>query len=438
MRGNELLDKMELVDAAYVEAADAVSEDGVAKKITTENSVMEKTSTETVMSADVVSREATSTAAVPKKKKTGWIKWVAAAACVSLAVLAGFAGNSLLRAQKEPQTVIGGIPREYKNANVLGSESAIIWPWEYQTISEQYTALKLGEKEYNSGGRAIDASLLGEVIGDYEVTGYDIYTEKEYRLSTEVCRIKGIAEELMVAVKLGEEFVVFKYREYDPPATFGDVLDNYSLPETIHFERFTVYESHTDMGHYCLEKDGGIWEILSACRDAKFVGDDAWGYDEGKYISFTATSEALGVYKKVFYVTADGYVKTNIFDWGYIFEIGEEAAGQIIAYATENSEEAESEPYTYSLAGTLVEITDGYILIDDSVLCTDPNDGMVFLVPTDDLRISRCIDFGGIGVGDIVVVYFNGSIDADAGNVVEGAYSLSEGILYDGGVAVPE
>ncbi|MBQ8814725.1 MAG: hypothetical protein IJZ85_09545 [Lachnospiraceae bacterium] len=402
MRGNELLDKMELVDDAYVEAAGNVS-----------------------------------AAAVPKKKKAGWIKWVAVAACVSLVVLAGFAGASRFRSQN-PQTIIGGILREYKNAGVMDSETAIIWPWEYQTISEQYTVLELNGKSFNSGGREINESLLGESIGIGEVVGYDIYTDKEYRMSAEVRRISGISEQLMVAVKLGDEFCVFKYHEYDPPTTFGEVLDNYSLPETLRFERFTVYEGHTDQGHYRLKDDGGIWEILNTCRDAKFVGDDAWGYDEGKYISFTSTSEALGVYKKVFYVTADGYVKTNIFEWGYIFEIGEEAADQIITYAKENSEEAQSEPYTYTLAGTLTEIVDGYILIDDSVLCTDPEDGMVFRVPTDDLRISRCIDFGGIGVGDIVVVYFNGSIDVDAGNVVEGAYSLSEGILADGGVAVPE
>ena len=54
------------------------------------------------------------------------------------------------------------------------------------------------------------------------------------------------------------------------------------------------------------------------------------------------------------------------------------------------------------------------------------------------LRISRCIDFGGIGVGDIVVVYFTRNIDTDAGNVAEGAFSLSKGTISDGGVSIPE
>ncbi|MBQ1208712.1 MAG: hypothetical protein IIX65_09295, partial [Lachnospiraceae bacterium] len=74
----------------------------------------------------------------------------------------------------------------------------------------------------------------------------------------------------------------------------------------------------------------------------------------------------------------------------------------------------------------------------DSVLCKNPKDGMVFKVSTDDLRIRRCVEFGGISVGDIVVVDFKGEIKVDAGNLVEGAYSLSEGYLHDGFVAVPE
>ena len=130
-------------------------------------------------------------------------------------------------------------------------------------------------------------------------------------------------------------------------------------------------------------------------------------------------------------ITEDGYIWTNIFDYAYIFRIGQEAADQIISYAVENGTESETEPYNASLAGTLTEITDGYVLIDDTVLCSDENDGMTFKVYLNDLRISRWIDVGEISVGDIVVVYFTGNIDTDAGNVVEGAFSLSKGTISD-------
>ena len=107
-------------------------------------------------------------------------------------------------------------------------------------------------------------------------------------------------------------------------------------------------------------------------------------------------------------MTADGYIRTNIFDYAYIFRIGEEAAEDIISYAKKNGVETEAEPYAYTLAGTITDIADGYIYLDDSIMCVDENDGMVFKIPMDDIRISRCIDYAKMGVGDVVLVYYSG------------------------------
>ncbi len=398
MRGNELLDKMELVDAAYVEAADA---EPMAVK--------------------------------PKKRRTLWLKWGAAAACVSLLILAGMMAH-----QKDApsQISLGGIAREYKNTNITASELAIEWPWEYRTVSEQYTTLVLNGEEF-SGGRAIDASLIGDALGSYDVEGYDAYADQVHHMAAEVYQIKGISEDKNVAVKLDEGFYVFRRGGYAPPADFGEVLDDYSLAQTLPLERFTECDGYDEKGHFRLNDDAYIWEVLSTCRSAPFIEDDSWS-ESGRSLSFTATSQALGVYKAVFRVTEDGYVWTNIFDYAYIFKIGREAAEQIFSYAVENRSDSEPEPYTFSLAGTLTEITDEYILVDDAILCADDKDAMTFKIYLDDIRISRHIEFEGITVGDVVVVSFTGSIDAEAGNVVEGACSLSRGFLSEDGVSVPE
>ena len=187
-----------------------------------------------------------------------------------------------------------------------------------------------------------------------------------------------------------------------------------------------------------MDDDDYIWQILEDCRDAQFVEDEAGGRISRNRITFTATSESLGVYKRAFYVSEDGYVSTNIFDWRYAFYIGEDAAADIISYAKENADKAEREPYTYSLAGTLTEIGDGYILVDDSVLCVDENDGMVFKVLTNDLRISRCIDFQKISTGSIVAIRFTEPVNVEEGNVVSGAISMARGSIYDGELAIPE
>lgn len=370
-----------------------------------------------------------------KGRKPAWGKWVVAVACFSAIFLAG---NFALHMDDISLVSIGGIERDYKDVYVVESESAIEWPWEYKTVVEQYTAINLNDKEYYSRGCSVDASLVGELIGTFDVTGYDAYSDQSHKIASEIYRIDGISEAYIVAVKLDGEFYVFSHNEYVPPENLGEILDNYALEQTLPLNQFTKYNGYEQNGHFKLSNDSHIWDVLNACRDAEFIEDDNWGESNRNYLSFTATSDALGIYKRVFNVTEDGYIWTNIFDYAYIFRIGREAAGQIISYAAENGTESEAEPYNASLGGTLTEIADGYILVDDTVLCSDENDGMTFKVYLNDLRISRCIDFGGIGVGDIVVVYFTGDIDADAGNLVEGAFSLSKGTISGGGVSVPE
>lgn len=413
MRGNEFLDKMGLVDPAYVEAADKAS----------------------------------------GHRKSIWVRWGAAAACLIVVISAGYGVLNILRtdgfsikdpAVKDPSmenaaTVsLANIARPYRQADIMGKESALVWPWEYMTISEQYSMMTFNSRQYGSKGRVLNAALLGEALGSCEAAGYDSYTGQEHRMAFEVYRINGISEKRMVAVDLNGEFYVFQYDEYDHPANFGELSDDYSLAQTLSFDRFTVYDGHADKGHYSLEDDEYIWQVLASCRDAAFVEDNTWHPYVRNHISFTVTSEALGVYKRVFYVSADGYIMTNIFNWAFIFDIGEDAASRIISYAAENGTEAEPEPYMHALAGTLTEIGEGYLLIDDSILCADPDDGMVFRVPTGDLRISRCIDLGIVKAGDVVVVNFTGDIDTGADNLVAGAYSITDAVIFDGEVWVAE
>ena len=123
------------------------------------------------------------------------------------------------------------------------------------------------------------------------------------------------------------------------------------------------------------------------------------------------------------------YFATNIFNYSYIYYIGSEAAEKIIKYAEQNSVSTTVEPYEFTVAGTLVEVGNGYIVIDDSVLCKNKEDGKVYKIDTSDLRIKRCIDNEIVKVGDVVVVKYNGEI-SDI-NEVAGAYSINKGTLVE-------
>lgn len=105
------------------------------------------------------------------------------------------------------------------------------------------------------------------------------------------------------------------------------------------------------------------------------------------YLAFTATSETLGVYNRVIYISEDGYFATNILDYEYSYFIGKEAAGQIIRYVQKHSTETKSSSSVPTISGTVTEIGDGYMIVDNTALCRSPKAGKEYKVYTDDIRV---------------------------------------------------
>ena len=369
-------------------------------------------------------------------KKKAFIKWGSIAACFMVMVVATalivpmFFGG-------EPIS-IGGIDRDYKGV-ISGSEGDIEFPWEYKLTYEKYYTVKYNGNDYRTRARAINESLLGEILGTCTAQGVDSYTDKTYTETFNVRKINGVSEEKMIAVGMDNEYYVYFNDEVKCPATFGELLDAYNLSETLPLVKFSVNEGYKEKGYYQITDDEYIWQVLSECRNAEFYAEnDKWSRGDRNYLSFTATSEELGVYKKVFYITEDGYVSTNVFNYSYVYYIGEDAANKIITHAKNNATEAKREQYEYTIAGTITEIGDGYVLIDDTVLCKDKKDGMVFKVLTDELIIRRYLECTNIKVGDTVAVKFQTEIVLGEDNTVSGAISMYKGKVTDSGMAVPE
>ena len=369
-------------------------------------------------------------------KKKSFIKWGSIAACFMVMVMAAalivpmFLGGDSIS--------IGGIDRDYKGV-ISGSEGDIEFPWEYKLTYEKYYTVKYNGNDYRTRARAINESMLGEVLGTCTAQGVDSYTDKTYTETFDVRKINGVSEEKMIAVGMDNEYYVYFNDEVKCPATFGELLDAYNLSETLPLIKFSVNEGYKEKGYYQITDDEYIWQVLSECRNAEFYAEnDKWSRGDRNYLSFTATSEELGVYKKVFYITEDGYVSTNVFNYSYVYYIGEDAANKIITHAKSNATEAEREQYEYTIAGTITEIGDGYVLIDDTVLCKDKNDGMVFKILTEDLIIRRYLECTNIKVGDTVAVQFQTEIVLGEDNTVSGAISMYKGKVTDSGMAVPE
>ena len=367
------------------------------------------------------------------KRKRPFVKWAVLAASLAVVILAGaivlpmmLGGDDVLPQSNRNTVLFGDLERNYKTQNAIGEEIAIDWPDKYLSAVEKHSRIIWSFKEYSTMQMPVATEHLGDKLGNY--------------LGFEVRKIKGIDPEHAIALRI--EDVYYNYRCYQGfdkiPATLGELFDLYNLSEVMELDRFTEHERREET-YYALTDDDYIIEVLSSCRDAKLYADgDRWEMRD-EYLSFTMTSDALGVYKKAMYITKDGYLWTNMFEYAYIYEIGTEAAGKIIDYAIANSTEKETyEPYEYRLAGTLTKIEDGYAYIDDSVMCVDPDEGMVFRVSMEDIRIRRCIEYAGVGEGDFVVVTFRGGIDLEDGNLILDARSIEEAYLSDGGAVVPE
>ena len=138
------------------------------------------------------------------------------------------------------------------------------------------------------------------------------------------------------------------------------------------------------------------------------------------------------------YITEDGYFWTNAFNGAYLYRIGTDAAKAIIDYAVDNAVPGEFVPYMHRLAGTITEIGDGYILLDDSILCVNPDDGITYKIVTTNPKISRLFDSEMLSVGDTVQVQYTDFVDLEPNAVIDSAAAIYKAKISGGDVLIPE
>lgn len=371
-----------------------------------------------------------------KTKHNSWLKWGSIAACFALVVVA-IAMVAPMMQSDDPGVELGDQVRPYKDVTVQGESAYYEWRWEYKTVEEKYTAIDVDGNKFSGRQKEISSDHVGEKLGVYEATGYDTYSEEYHKENFDVYSISGISAEAFIAVFMEGKYFVFFTDEKTPPATFGEVMDTYNLLNTIDLNRFSLEEQDREVQYFNLGDDNYIWEQLSDCRNAASIVDDKWLASERDYISFTITSETLGVYKRALYITKDGYLWTNVFDVAHLYNIGEDVASNIMNYALEEATPGESLPFMYSLAGTITEIGVGYILLDDSIMCVDPEDGITYKIITTAPKLSRFFDTNRLEVGDTVQVSYMTYVDLVPNAVIDSAETISKATIVDGTAIMP-
>lgn len=383
--------------------------------------------------ADVVERFVNMDNKLQKKTKKPWYRYGLIAASLIIIISSGVI-ISRLRKNDSNNITSNNKEDRYKDFNIMSGENGLVWPWEYKTIWEKYVSIDINGSEYSGRGRQVSESYIDQKLGAYTATGYDDIEGGIYQEEFDVYAIKGVSSDKLIAVNMENEYYVFITEQYSLPLTWGNVLDDYSLAMYVKLDRFSYGNNY-----YILDNDEYIWDILKECRSNESIKPSLeWRDNMGDYISFTITSEALGVYKRAMYITKSGYIWTNAFDGEYLYFIGEDNAGKIIEYVSENSNEAEYEPYNNYIVGKITEITEEYLLVDDSILCNNPDEGITYKILINDIRISRYVENNIIKEGQIILVNYEGEIDYDNSNIINNATGFSEVIIYGEEMLIPE
>ncbi|MCR4600093.1 MAG: hypothetical protein K5678_13800 [Acetatifactor sp.] len=365
------------------------------------------------------------------KKHAPWLKWGAIVACAAcmIAVGAMLIPSILKRKESNPTK-----DARYKDFTLQAQElTAIVWPWEYRTVGEKYGTIVVDGMEYGNTNSKVSESMIKTTLGTFEVTGYDEYKEETHSIQAEGYELNDITASRSIAVKLEDGYYVFQNYAYQPASTLGELLDQVNLAEIIKLNWFEEQGGKSSDKRYALEDASYLWEVLSKeCRDARFLEDQAWMTRDREYLSFSISSNALGIQNVALYITKDGYLWTNAFRWQTLYDIGEEAAGKIIQHCREHASEIEVKAFTNAIIGTITEITEEYFLVDDAVLCKDSKDGITYKVLLNDIRISRYVQKNYVKLGDTVEVLYRDQIDEENEHTIREATSASKVTIIDG------
>lgn len=376
------------------------------------------------------------------------------AACLAVVLLTAVIVTGLNKVKSdEPADVPGSQaeasgrrfqPRPYNQA-IAFSETAVIWSWEYMTENEKCQSAELNGIRYTcmSGDPLEDVSEIGESLGKCTVIGVDMTVDKEYRSEREAFAVKGADTGLVIAVKLGSGYFIYRTLPESFPETLGDVFDPYGLESRQVFSRFESYEGYTKLFEYTAGNGQELVRMIAQCRSCKTLDITSAG---NEYITdlkgiesvvFTVNCPELGICNKALRITKNGYIITNIFEAGYAFDIGTEMADKIITAALEQASKADPNEGDLVIGGRVTEIGEGYIKVDDTELCTQRDKGMVFKVLTGDLRIRRYIEYAvKPKIGDMVVVRYRGDIDPDG--TVSDVLRIARAEFSNGLLNVPE
>lgn len=318
MRGTDLLDKMELADLSYVEAAGNV-----------------------------------------KVKKANFKKYILIAACVAVIAAAvgapaiahriGSEKNTPIKTTEDNRYIVkhgknntednryivkpGNIDAEYNQTR--DEETARVYRWEEMDNVQRYKTLKYNGREYGTRLLATHDENRMQKLGEASVYGQDYYTEEIHSLVGNVYKIKGVDEKVAVCFKFNEsDQYAYAYANYDyTPDNLDEFINALDLRNNLKTD-IVCDKREKDTVAYEDITTNIIWNMLLS--DASVKNEPEKDNSDKTIFTVSARVDIIGYHNHTIGLTEDGYLWTNILDTGKYFYIGEEKVNAFIKEVTEN------------------------------------------------------------------------------------------------------
>ncbi len=318
-------------------------------------------------------------AASVKKKKVPIIKFVSLAACIAVFVAVGmfFFNNDFISPQisptKQDETTtnaeeIAATIEKSETETYSGLESVAAPKWNDMITPQKYGEMQIGTVTYSSQVYEIAQENVFEFVTQTQLTGYDIYEDKNYKIDAEAYSIKNINKECALAVKFSGEDKFYVYvNVWYIPETLEEFIVSLNLKENLSFGNayYDYVEGNRDIYLKFSDFDDRlVWDMI--LDDTKVESVDYNGLYE-KLLDISVEIELLGENNKMLCVTSDGYVITNLLNTQKSFFIGEEKAKVFANYIFENVEYKENITVFENSDGSVAGKADSTPAVEETV-----------------------------------------------------------------------
>lgn len=294
---------------------------------------------------------------------------------------------------------VGGINREYIMKTYQSRTCTKEEDTEYKCPPyedyEKYKELTFNGCKYDRKGKT-DRSEIGKRIGQAQLR-FRMYCDdvQEYdeTKTSNVYEIKNVSPEFAVAVKFKNGYYAYVIKsENFKCSTFGELAGKMNFYENIdlnYFAKFYMKKSVYETKYFYIKDDTELMNLFRECENAKVTVKEYYANTNAKvYVQFVVKSDIYEIYcgpnwsNEEIKIYDDGYMRVGSLYAQHTFFIGKDNAQKIIDYATNNGvrkDLPELCPKYYYIAGTVTELNNRRIVINDGILCKNKNDGMDFI-----------------------------------------------------------